>query len=155
MRRIDVTIATWMMLALGVGCGPGKGPTGPGSSNTARYIDMYNCNHTGDATSPPKGHAYNVYTRVDGGAWTPQGGLNPQPGPWTDCHDAAHEGAKIHLDLASPAGQWEIRAIILPLSGEPDCDSSAPDVANACQFRTFSYHTDLSQGTVKLDVGEE
>jgi hypothetical protein len=132
-------------------CGPGAGPK-PGY---ASKIKLYNCTHVSGPSEPPSGRAFNVYTRVDGGAWVLQGGLNPQPGDWSDCHDAAHEaGSMLTWGILDPAGKWEIRAIMLPRSDEPSCDSSAPDVRNACGFIMRVLQTDITAGLVTIDLSD-
>ena len=147
-----------LVLRSGPACewNPGTGGTptpGPGDVPQARTIQFFNCNHMSGPTEPPSGRAYNVFSRVDDGAWVPRGGLNPQPGDWTDCHDAAHQGSSLTLDLfAIQPGKWEFRMIKLPLSGEADCDSSAPDVTNACSYLSYFYQTVDEAAPVIVDV---
>ncbi|QSQ26540.1 hypothetical protein JY651_17100 [Pyxidicoccus parkwayensis] len=147
----------YLMMSLGaavltlVGCFPrGTGPGG-GNPGNARFVHMFNCTHVNGPTSPPSGRAFNVWTRVDGGDWIARGGLNPQPGDWTDCHDAAHEASSLKLDLADAPGKWEIWAIMVPRGDEPSCDSSAPNVANACGHLTRFFQTDVTAGTATVD----
>ena len=113
---------------------PGGTPA-PGGVAQARTVQFFNCNH--DSPGLPA-QAYNVYSRVDSGNWVPRGGLNPTPDPWAnpDCkNDPAHQGASLTLDLfAIQPGKWEFRLIKLHREGEPDCDSSAPEVKNACLY---------------------
>ncbi|MBN8228747.1 hypothetical protein JYK02_14660 [Corallococcus macrosporus] len=130
-----------------------NGASGSGSSaNQARFVQMFNCTHVNDAFGPPSGRAFNVFTRVDNGAWVARGGLNPQPGEWTDCHDAAHEASSLTLDLADPPGKWEVLAILLPRSDEPSCDSSAPDVPNACRSFSNFFQTNVAADKHQLNL---
>lgn len=148
-----------LLLALGSGC-DGGGRSKPGM---ASKVQLFNCTHVNGPTGPPSGRAFNIYTRVDGGpGWVGRGGLNPQPGDWTDCHDAAHEAASLTLNLVAltlepgnSSGKWEIRAIKVPRSDEPVCDSSAPDVPNACGYLPYALRTDGSASTVKIDVSDQ
>lgn len=156
-KSVGLLVLTLGLLVLtGAGCfgtggdpPNGNGTTEPGQ---AREVKFYNCNHTGDPFEPVSGRSYNMYSRVEDGPWVSQGGLNPQGGDWTDCHDEAHEGASLTVSIVDPAGKWEFRAIKLSLGEEPDCDSSAPEVDNACDFLTFIYHTDVEGPTVVEDV---
>jgi hypothetical protein len=139
---------------------PGTGtPTPvPGAVPEARTVQFFNCNHDSAGTGLPA-QAYNVYSKVDDGAWVPRGGLNPQPGDWTDCHDAAHQGGALPpftpLDLfATQQGKWEFRLIKLHREGEPDCDSSAPEVANACLYLSYFFQTVDEAAPVTIDVTE-
>lgn len=139
--------------------GTGGSPT-PGGVPQARTVQFFNCNHMSGPTEPPSGRAYNVYSQVDGGAWVGRGGLNPQPGEWTDCHDAAHQGSSLTLDLfATQQGKWEFRLIKLPLSGEPDCDSSSPpddpNAQNPCsELSPYFFQTVDEAAPVTIDVTE-
>jgi hypothetical protein len=114
---------------------------------------MWNCSHIGDAYSPPEGKAYNVFARHDNGAWVGVGGLNPQPGEWTDCHDEAHTaGSRMIFDLTPDGSVWEFRAILLSIDGT--CDSSAPDVSNACSYEMFKYTAEAVEGQdIVLELG--
>jgi len=155
MRRTCVIVPGLVLQLTATGCWlGGKPPGSPVNPANAKSVQLFNCTHLNDPTQPPSGRSYNVFTRVDGGAWVARGGLNPQPGPWTDCHDDAHQVGSLKLDLATPPGKWEIRAIRLPRADEPQCDSSAPDVVNACSFLTYSYQTDLSASDVTIDVAD-
>jgi len=141
-----------LLVTMGAGCKQGGGGLGEPGVNNARKVQLYNCTHVNTATEPPSGRSFNIFTRVDSGTWVARGGLNPQLGPWTDCHDAAHEAASMTLDILDPAGKWEIRAIKLPRGDELSCDSSAPDVPGACTHLTYFFQTDVSASTFKVDV---
>lgn len=135
---------------------PGSGtPTpGPGEVPQASTVQFFNCNHDQSSTGGLPGRVYNVYTRVDDGAWVGRGGLNIQPDPWTDCHDQPHQGSSVTVNLWEQEGKWEFRLIKLPFPGvEPDCDSSAPDVTNACSYLSYFYQT-AEGGSVIIDVTE-
>jgi hypothetical protein len=134
--EIPKLICCALLLTLALGSGPacdgfpgipGGGTPVPGSVTEARTVQFFNCNH--DPSAGPHARVYNVFTQVDGGKWVGQGGLNIQPDPWSDCHDAPHQGSSLTLDLyAIQQGKWEFRLVKLPLAGEPDCDSSSlPD----------------------------
>src|SRR5437762_3838048 len=68
----------------------------PGAVPEARAVQFFNCNHDNAGTGL-SGRAYNVYSRVEDGAWVSQAGLNPQPGNWMDCHDQGHRGSSLKL----------------------------------------------------------
>ena len=147
-----------LALRSGSGCDnfhfPASGGTPtPAGLPEAQSVLLYNCNHDNAGTGV-SARAYNVYTRVDDGPWVERGGLNPQPGDWTDCHDEAHKGASLYVQLTEQVGKWEFRLIKLPLPGEPDCDSSAPDVTNACGYRTDLYQAAIEGPGATLDVTE-
>jgi hypothetical protein len=153
--EISKLICCALLLTLAVGSGPacdgfpgipGGTPTPGGGVPQARTVQFFNCNK--DLAGPAQD--YNVYSRVDNGAWVPRGGLNIQPGDWTDCHDAPHQGSSLTLDLfAIQQGKWEFRLIKLHREGEPDCDSSAPEVANACSFLSHFFQT-VNEGPPQL-----
>lgn len=141
---------------VGVGCS--RWPGG-GGSDTARTVQLFNCTHVSGPTMPPSGRSFNIYTRVDNGAWVSRGSLDPQPGPWSDCHDASHTAASLTINLLEvslKSGQhWEIREIEVPRNIEPPCDSSAPDVQNACQARSTFFTASISGAyPAKVDLTE-
>jgi hypothetical protein len=151
MSKIVQMFACYVLLLMALpGCKPGT--LNVPSTGSAKSVKLYNCTHVNDANMPPSGRAYNIYTRENGSAWASKGGLNPQPGPWNDCHDAPHDAASLTIDISNPSGKWEIRAIKVPRADEPQCDSSAPDMPNACSFHTYIYQTDPSKGMATLDV---
>src|SRR5947208_1776062 len=124
MRGIAKTLSCCaLLLTLGSACFGGKGSGGVSVGNNASKVNVYDCTQDNGGTGVPSGRSFNLYTRVDGGAWVGQGGVNPHPAG-SDCHATP----PVTLDLAKPPGGWEIRAIKLPRSNEPDCDSSIPDV---------------------------
>ena len=125
-----------------------------GTPGAARSVQLYNCTHVNDAFGPPSGRAFNVFTRVDGGDWVGRGGLNPQPGEWQDCHDASHEASSLTFDIADPPGKWEVRLILLPRSNEQACDSSYPDVPNACKYLTRYFQTHVAAGKVQVSLSD-
>jgi hypothetical protein len=141
-----------LVLTLCYGCG--RVNSAPEFGHASSVL-IYNCTHPNDGpTAPPSGRSYNIFTRVDNGAWVPRtpGLLNPQPGAWTDCHDAAHTlGSRLELNLASPPGKWEIRSIDVR-RGDEKCDSSAPEVTNACLYETSVFQTDLSAPPATIDL---
>jgi hypothetical protein len=150
--------ALLLTLALGSGSacnGPPLIPGTPGGVPQAKTVQFFNCNHDNAGTGLPA-QAYNVYSRVDNGAWVGRGGLNPQPGDWTDCHDAPHQGSSLTLDLfTTQQGKWEFRLIKLRREGEPDCDSSAPDVPNACGYlNNYFFQTVGEAPQTTIDVTE-
>jgi hypothetical protein len=157
-KLICCALLLTLVLRSGSGCdnfqwpGTDGSPT-PAGLPEASSVQLYNCNHDNAGTGV-SARAYNAYTRVDDGPWVERGGLNPQPGDWTDCHDDAHKGASLYLQLTEQIGKWEFRLIKLPLPGEPDCDSSAPDVANACGYLTHLYESVSEGPAVVLDVSE-
>jgi hypothetical protein len=57
----------------------------------------------------------------------------------------------VTVNLWEQQGKWEFRLIKLPLPGEADCDSSAPDVTNACSYLSYFYQTGEA-ASVTLDV---
>jgi hypothetical protein len=124
----------------------------PGGLPETGSVQFFNCNHDNSSTGGLPGRVYNIYTRVDDGAWVERGELNIQPDPWTDCHDQAHQGSSVTVNLWEQQGKWEFRLIKLPFpSGERDCDSSAPDVANACDYLSYFYQTGEA-APVTIDV---
>jgi hypothetical protein len=173
LSEISKLIFCALLLTLVLGSGPacsgfhwwwenGGTPTptpGPEDVREARQVRFFNCNHDNAGTGL-SGRDYNVYSRVEDGAWVGRGGLNHQPGDWADCeNDPAHQGAALPalpadpLDLfATQPGKWEFRLIKLPLPGEPDCDSSAPDVSNACGYLSYFYQTVNEAQPVQEDV---
>lgn len=157
MSKTAKTFGCALLLMAAQGCGPPGPGGGGGGGDGFRYVKLYNCTHVNDVNAPPSGRGFNIYTRVADGqmggtAWVSQGGLNPQPGAWSDCHDDPHKAASLTIDLFDPPGKWEIRAIKLPRGDEPQCDSSAPDVPNACSFLTYSSLTNITKGTMTVDV---
>lgn len=133
-----ICCALLLTLALGSGaaCNGWSGIPGgtPPSVTEARTVQFFNCNH--QKTAGENARVYRVWSRVDGGPlWVDRGGLNIQPEPWDDCHDAPHQGGSLTLDLYTiQQGKWEFRLIKQPLTGEK-CDGSlAPDEANACGY---------------------
>jgi hypothetical protein len=117
------------------------------------WVQYFNCNRADGATF---GRAYNVFTVAPGDVWVPRGGLNPQPGSWTDCHDEAHTGASLTVDLTNPAGLWKVYLVKLPTRGEPDCDSSIVEGENSCEYIVHYFQTDLTQAqdTITKDMKE-
>ena len=167
--EISKLICCALLLTLALGSGPacsgfhwwwenGGTPTptpGPEDVREARQVQFFNCNHEPSGGIGPVARSYNVYSRVDDGQWVPRFGLNPQSGDWTNCHDEAHQGASLTLDLFEiQQGKWEFWLIQLHKEGEPDCDSSAPDVANPCGHLTYFFQTVEEAAPVIIDVTE-
>jgi hypothetical protein len=82
-------------------------------------------------------------------------GLNPQPGPWTECLDAPHgAGSSMTLNLLDPAGDWEIRALQVPRGEEPSCNSSDPDAPDVCDYIPHLFKTNVTASLVTVELNE-
>lgn len=144
--RIPTTKLIWSILTLlltfGYGCNgfgliPGT-PVDPNSPHASGVI-LYNCTVDNQPTAPPSGRAYNIFAQYmpDGGPATGflnYGQLNALPTP-TDCHTAV--GNTVSVPFKGQAGLWEIRAVKIPRSGEPSCNSATVDGGCLYVSRTF------------------
>jgi hypothetical protein len=159
-KLIGCALLLTLALRSGTGCygWPSGWPTptpGPGDVPQAWDVQFFNCNHNDPGTGLP-GRAYAVWARVDSGPWVSWGGLNPQPDPWTDCHDQPHQGASLYVQISVvQQGKWEFRLINLPLPGEPDCDSSNPDLSpptGCTQLPPYLFYTVAEGPLITEDV---
>jgi hypothetical protein len=132
-----------LAVIIAAGCTPGAQTNLPQEPAGTRSVTFFNCTHVGDAYTPPSGQAFAIFARVDGGAWTAEGGSNPQPGDWADCHDAAHTGAAVTVNLTG-TGAWEFTAIPVDVNGA--CDSSDPAAANVCKPAQGASYTAYPEG---------
>jgi hypothetical protein len=138
---------------------PGVGTPSPSPEAVpqARSVQFFNCNKDNAGTGL-SARAYNVYSRVDDGAWVEQGELNPQPGDWTNCHDEPHTGASLNLEIVDQPGKWEFWVIKRPREGEQDCNSAGPpdQVQNLCDHLTYIFQTVVEHvpDPVQVDVTE-
>jgi hypothetical protein len=151
MKAITKTASRCVLaLTLGAGCTPGAQTNLPDPPVGTRSVQFFNCTHVGDAYTPPTGQAFAIFARVDGGAWTAEGGANPQPGDWSDCHDAAHTAATVTVNLTGTS-TWEFTAIPVDVNGA--CDSSDPLAANVCKPAQGATYTAAAEGVaVEFDL---
>ena len=141
-----------LALTLGTGCLWSKGSGGPSTAGNASKVQIFNCTHVGDGIGVPSGHSYKIFASANGGTPSVVGEVNPQPGPWTSCHDAAHTAASITLDLSSPAGSWDVFTMRLGRGDEASCTSDAPSGAGVCPTGTQLFKTDVTAAVAVIDL---
>ena len=108
--------------------------TGNSDAPKAAGVHLHNCTVINGPTEPPSGRAYNVFARLNGSSWGSYGQLNANVVAPTDCRT---NGQLLDVDFKGQAGNWEIRAVKIFTDGS--CDSSLPDVTNACGFITHAF----------------
>jgi hypothetical protein len=107
-----------------------------------RGVTLYNCTIQNEVGAPVTGRAYNVFARMDGGAWTAQGQVNASIGPVSPCDDDDPDTIpqSLTIDFGNTDAAWEIRAIKIA-RGDESCDSATPDVTDACGYVSRFYHS--------------